>query len=52
MPFSAISALRPGQVLPVSVARSIPLSVGGRTVAHGVVGAVDDRVAIQITQAF
>lgn len=52
MPFSAISALRPGQILPVSVARNIPLSVGGRTVAHGAVGAMDDRVAIQITQAF
>lgn len=52
MPFSAISALQPGQVLPVSVARNIPLSVGGRTVAHGQVGAMDDRVAIQITNAF
>ena len=35
-----------------SVARAVPLRVGGHTIAHGTVGTVDDRVAIQITNAF
>jgi flagellar motor switch protein FliM len=39
-------------VLPVSVARAVPLRVGETTIAHGSVGAVDERVAVQITQAF
>ncbi|WP_068077945.1 FliM/FliN family flagellar motor switch protein [Novosphingobium lentum] len=49
MPLSAISALEPGQILPVSVARSVPLRIGDRAVARGTIGAVDDRVAVQIT---
>ena len=49
---AALSALRPGVVLPVAVARSVPLVIGGRTIAHGQVGALDDRVALQLTQAF
>lgn len=52
IPFSTLSALQPGQILPVAVARSIPLKVGGKTIAHGTIGAMDDRVAVQITQAF
>lgn len=52
MAFSTLSALQPGQILPVAVARSIPLKVGGKTIAHGTIGAIDDRVAVQITQAF
>lgn len=47
-----LSALRPGDVLPVAVARSIPLQLGGRTLASGTIGEFDDRVAVQITQAF
>ncbi len=54
MPFavSALSLLEPGQIIPVAVARSVPLRIGGRTIAHGTAGATDERVAIQITQAF
>lgn len=52
MGFAALSALQPGQILPVAVARSVPLKVGDKTVAHGTIGEVDDRVAIQITHAF
>jgi flagellar motor switch protein FliM len=52
VPFSTAARLAPGMVLPVSVARSVPLSVGDAVFAHGQVGAVDDRVALQITQAF
>jgi flagellar motor switch protein FliM len=39
-------------VLPVSVARHVPLRVGEATIAHGTVGTLDDRVAVQITSAF
>lgn len=52
IPFSSLSGLQPGQVLPVSVARSVPLRIGDKTIAHGTVGEMDDRVAIQINQAF
>jgi flagellar motor switch protein FliM len=50
--FAALSNLQPGQILPVAVARSVPLKVGGKTVALGTIGALDDRVAVQVTQAF
>jgi flagellar motor switch protein FliM len=50
--FTALSNLQPGQILPVAVARSVPLKVGDKTIAHGTIGAMDDRVAVQITQAF
>lgn len=50
LPLSAISRLEVGQVLAVPVARLVPLRVAERTVAHGSIGAVDDRVAVQITQ--
>lgn len=52
LPMSALTELQPGALLPVSVARSVPLRVSGKTIAHGVIGSVDDRVALQITQAF
>ena len=52
MGFSRISSLKPGDVLPVAVARSVPLQVDGRTVATGTIGEVEDRVAVQILQAF
>jgi flagellar motor switch protein FliM len=52
MPISlaAISALEPGSVLPVAVARSVPLSIGNAIVARGAVGAQDDRIALRLTQ--
>jgi flagellar motor switch protein FliM len=30
----------------------VPLKIGDKTIAHGTIGAMDDRVAVQITQAF
>jgi len=47
-----LSALRPGDVLPVAVARSVPLQIGGKTLATGTIGEIDDRVAVQLTHAF
>jgi flagellar motor switch protein FliM len=47
---AAVSALEPGSVLPVAVARAVPLSIDGRIVARGTIGAQDDRIAVQLTQ--
>nr|WP_281384449.1 FliM/FliN family flagellar motor C-terminal domain-containing protein [Novosphingobium flavum] len=52
MSMSALAALEPGMVVPVAVARQVPLCHGNRTIATGTVGAADDRVALQITRAF
>ena len=50
MPLQVVSRLEAGQVLNLPIARQVPLVIGHRTVAHGTIGAVDDRVAIQITR--
>lgn len=50
LPLATISTLEVGQVLSVPIARSVPLIVGGKPCAHGSIGALDDRVAIQISQ--
>jgi flagellar motor switch protein FliM len=52
LPFSTIAALAPGQVIPVAVARAVPLLTGDAVLGHGTVGAVDDRVAVQLNAAF
>lgn len=49
---AALSTLRPGAILPVAVARNVPVRAGERTLAYGTVGALDDRVAIQVTEYF
>lgn len=49
VPMATISTLEPGAVLPVAVARKVPLRIGGQTVAHGTVGALDDCAALQIS---
>ena len=50
LPLSALSALEVGQVLAVPVARNVPLRIAESVIGHGTIGAVDDRVAIQLTQ--
>ena len=52
MSMATLAALQPGQVLPVAVARQVPLKVAGRTIATGSVGEADDRVALRITQTY
>lgn len=49
VPLATISALEPGMVLPVAVARAVPISIAGSVIARGTVGAQDDRVAIKIS---
>ena len=50
VPLSAVAALEPGAVLPVAVARAVPIAVGGAVLARGSVGSNDDRVAVKLTQ--
>tara|TARA_B100000678_G_scaffold67490_1_gene55449 strand:- start:479 stop:1378 length:900 start_codon:yes stop_codon:yes gene_type:complete len=48
IPLSRIVALQVGTVLPVPIHRTVPLSIAGIPIAHGAVGALDDRVALEI----
>lgn len=52
MPLHRLATIAPGTVLPIKVARSVPLQVGEIVIARGTVGEVDDQVALQITQTF
>ena len=52
VPLHRVSRLEPGQVLALPIARQVPIVTGTgaaqRVIASGTIGAVDDRVAIQI----
>jgi len=50
--FAQLADLKPGDVLPVAVARNVPVTVDGRTIGSGTIGDVDDRVAVQLHHAF
>jgi flagellar motor switch protein FliM len=50
IPVSALSNLAPGTIIPVAVARSVPLMVGEQVIGHGTVGSLDDRAALQLTK--
>ena len=50
MSLAVIAALEPGSVLPVAVARAVPLTIGAATIARGTIGAQDDRVAVRLTR--
>ena len=52
VPFTRLAALRPGDVIPVALARSVPVKAGDRTIATGSIGEFEDQVAVQITTAF
>ena len=47
---AVIAALEPGSILPVAVARAVPLAIGAQIIARGTIGAQDDRVAVRLTQ--
>lgn len=50
MPLSALGTLAPGAVLPIALARKVPLSTGKTTLAHGLAGEIEDRAAIKLTE--
>jgi len=50
IPVATLAKLQPGMVIPVTVARSVPLVAGEQIVAHGTVGAMDDFTALQLTR--
>ena len=50
LPLAIAASLEPGMVLPVAVARAVPLSAGGSVIARGSVGHQDDRIALKLTQ--
>lgn len=50
LPLRVVSQMHVGQVLNLPITRAVPLITGATTLAHGTIGAVDDRVAIQITE--
>ncbi len=50
IPVATLAKLEPGMMIPVTVARSVPLVAGEQVVAHGTVGAMDDCTALQLTR--
>jgi flagellar motor switch protein FliM len=52
VPLHRLANLAPGAVLPIKVARSVPLRIGETVVARGAIGEIDDQVALQINQTF
>jgi flagellar motor switch protein FliM len=50
VPVGLLSRLTPGMMLPVSVARNVPLYAGETMLGHGTIGTVDDRAALKITK--
>jgi flagellar motor switch protein FliM len=52
VPLHRLAGLAPGAVLPIMIARNVPLQVGDTTIARGTVGQVDEQVALEITQIF
>ncbi|EDL49938.1 hypothetical protein ED21_25743 [Erythrobacter sp. SD-21] len=49
MSIARLASLEPGAVIQVAVNRSVPLQIGQLTIAHGCVGELDDRVALELT---
>ena len=52
IPLSRLIGLKAGSILPIMVARNIPLRIGKVVVAHGSVGEIDNQVALQVTEIF
>lgn len=50
VPLSLLMALKPGDVIPISVAADVPVMVGRDCLGAGTVGASNGRAAIRLTQ--
>lgn len=46
---SRLMRLEPGALIPVALNRSVPLLIEQAVIAHGTVGEVDDRVALEVS---
>ncbi|MEE4540121.1 MAG: FliM/FliN family flagellar motor C-terminal domain-containing protein [Erythrobacter sp.] len=46
---AALQALRPGDTIPLAVARTVPLCTGDTIFAHGTVGSFEDRLALRLS---
>ncbi len=47
-----LSAIQPGDTIPLCVSREIPLKILETTIGYGSIGSADERVALQLTRAF
>ncbi len=52
MSVARLSSLQTGSLIPVAVNRKVPVLTGEMKIAHGCIGEVDDRVALEISQSF
>lgn len=50
MSIARLAQLAPGALIPVAIHRNVPLLIGDTIIAHGTVGEIDDRVALELTQ--
>ncbi len=50
MALEKLEKLAPGDEIPLSIARELPLRVGEKTLAHGTLGTIEDRMALRITR--
>lgn len=52
LPLSSIARLRPGDTVPLAMARGVRLKAGDLAVADATVGSVDGQVALQLVRVF
>ena len=50
LPLARLSDLKPGDTIPLALFREVPLKISETTFAYGSIGAVDERVALQLTR--
>jgi flagellar motor switch/type III secretory pathway protein FliN len=50
LPLARLAELRPGDLIPLPFQREVPLRIGRDTIAHGSLGTLDDRIALQLTR--
>ena len=48
LPLSRLSRLKPDDLIPLALARQVPLQLGTRIFAHGSIGTQDDRIALRL----
>jgi flagellar motor switch/type III secretory pathway protein FliN len=50
MSLSRLERLSPGDQIPLTIPRELPLRIGSKTFAHGTLGTLEDRMAIRLTR--